>query len=94
MPLFEYRCVSCGEEFELLVRGAQTPTCCACGSATLDRLLTSFAVSSARRSARALASARETYRHSKGRTERRHEEIADIREHLQEDYGVDPSKKK
>jgi putative FmdB family regulatory protein len=89
VPLFEYRCSSCGAEFEALVRGAETPPCVACGSTQLERLLTSFAVSSARRSARALEAARDTYRHSKARAERREQEAADVREHLQEDYGVD-----
>ena len=94
MPLFEYRCSSCGTEFEALVRGSDTPACATCGSTALERLLTSFAVSSAGRSARALAAAQRTYRHSKDRAERRHQETADVREHLQEDYGVELSRKK
>jgi putative FmdB family regulatory protein len=93
MPLFEYRCSSCGAEFEALVRGGETPPCVACGGTGLERLLTSFAVSSARRSARALEAARDTYRHSKARAERRDQEAAAVREQLQEDYGVDLSAK-
>ena len=89
MPIFEYRCSSCGEEFELLVRGADAAACPGCGGADLERLLTSFAVSSAERSQRVLASAREAYRRSSGRKDRLHHEAEEVRQHLQEDYGVE-----
>src|SRR6476660_1176524 len=46
MPLFEYRCLACESQFELLVRGAATPACPSCGATTLERLLSMFAVSS------------------------------------------------
>lgn len=89
MPIFEYRCHTCGEEFESLVRGADVPSCPACGGETLERLLTSFAVSSAERAQRTLASAREAYRRSSGRKDRLHHEAAEVRNHLQDDYGVE-----
>ena len=89
MPIFEYRCRSCGEEFEALVRGADVPSCPGCGSGSLERLLTTFAVSSAGRSQRVLASAREAYRRSSDRKDRLQHEAQEVREHLQEDYGVD-----
>lgn len=38
MPLYDYRCQQCDAEAELLVRGAQTPSCPACGSEALERL--------------------------------------------------------
>lgn len=37
MPIFDYRCRSCGADFELLVRSASVPTCPRCGSQALDR---------------------------------------------------------
>lgn len=46
MPLFEYRCPNCESQFELLIRGSATPTCPSCGSTSLERLLSLFAVSS------------------------------------------------
>lgn len=48
MPLFEYRCLSCSSEFELLIRGAAEPVCPACGAqgASLEKILSMFAVSS------------------------------------------------
>ena len=46
MPLYEYRCLSCESQFELLIRGEVTPACPACGATELERLLSMFAVSS------------------------------------------------
>ena len=45
MPLFDFRCRRCGEEFEALVRSGQ-PAACACGSDDLEQLPSGFAVSS------------------------------------------------
>jgi putative FmdB family regulatory protein len=45
MPLFDFRCRSCGSEFEALVR-ADRSVVCACGSGDLEQLPSSFAVSS------------------------------------------------
>lgn len=39
MPLYEYACKSCGESFEALVRGSETPHCPKCESANLTQLL-------------------------------------------------------
>ncbi len=41
MPIYEYRCKSCGKQVEILVRsGANaSPVCPNCGSTRLDRLL-------------------------------------------------------
>ena len=46
MPLYEYRCLACGHQFEALVRAHDTPVCNACQSTELERLLSMFAVSS------------------------------------------------
>jgi putative FmdB family regulatory protein len=48
MPLFEYRCRSCGHEFEKLVRPhvPETLNCPECQSDSLERLLSAFAVDS------------------------------------------------
>jgi putative FmdB family regulatory protein len=45
MPLFDFRCRSCGEQFEALVRPPAEPACPACASADLERLVTGFSVS-------------------------------------------------
>lgn len=39
MPLYEYSCMNCRDEFELLVRGGEAPACPNCGSERLERLL-------------------------------------------------------
>ena len=39
MPLYEFVCRDCGREQEILIRGAETPACEACGSGTLAKLL-------------------------------------------------------
>ncbi len=48
MPLFDFRCRSCGREFEALVRPQDTapPQCPGCQGRDLERLLPTFAVSS------------------------------------------------
>jgi len=39
MPLYEYACKRCHNEFELLVRGAEKPACPHCGDERLEKLL-------------------------------------------------------
>ena len=45
MPIFEYRCEDCGTRFEKLVRASDTdgPHCPGCGTAHLERELSTFA---------------------------------------------------
>jgi putative FmdB family regulatory protein len=59
MPIYDFHCRSCGNEFEALSR-AQDPavTCPSCKSADLERLLSVFAVSSAEKSAAAALGSR------------------------------------
>ena len=37
IPIYEYSCQDCGHAFEALVRGAATPSCPECESASLER---------------------------------------------------------
>jgi putative FmdB family regulatory protein len=47
MPIFDYRCIRCSHEFELLVlRTSPVPACPSCDSQDLEQLLSGFAVSS------------------------------------------------
>ncbi len=40
MPIFEYRCQACGEQFEELVFGSRTEVVCpACGAADVKKLV-------------------------------------------------------
>jgi len=58
MPLFDYHCRGCGGEFERLVRGEETITCPSCGSHEVDRLLSTFALSTDDRRAAAARQSR------------------------------------
>jgi putative FmdB family regulatory protein len=46
MPLYEYQCRACGDQFEALVRGTAVPSCPACHSGDLEKLLSTFGVQS------------------------------------------------
>jgi putative FmdB family regulatory protein len=47
MPLYDFQCRACGTEFEALVRaGGAAPECPKCHGNNLERLLSTFAVSS------------------------------------------------
>ena len=44
MPIYEYRCASCAERFEELVRRPEDPVACPhCGGVEAERLLSTFA---------------------------------------------------
>ena len=43
MPIFAYRCRSCGEEFQTLVMSGETPLCRCCESADLEQQLSLIA---------------------------------------------------
>ena len=45
MPIFEYRCKSCGHKFEAILFGDQSPECPKCHTEKLEKQLSTFAVS-------------------------------------------------
>jgi putative FmdB family regulatory protein len=46
MPIYEYRCEACDKPFEKLVRAFREEVACpVCGSASVERLLSTFAMS-------------------------------------------------
>jgi putative FmdB family regulatory protein len=44
MPIFEYRCESCGHKFEAILFGEQKAECPHCHTEKLEQLLSTFAV--------------------------------------------------
>ena len=47
MPIYEYACKDCGQQFETLVRSDTVPECPGCHSTQLDKQLSVFATSNA-----------------------------------------------
>lgn len=47
MPLFEYRCDACENDFELLVRANEKPHCPECGTERIEKLLSTTAATTA-----------------------------------------------
>ncbi len=47
MPIYEYHCSGCSREFELLVRGDESPECPECGGTQLSKLISLPAAHSA-----------------------------------------------
>ncbi len=45
MPIFEYRCASCGAEFEKLMRSGDTAECPSCHGHKLNKKISVFATS-------------------------------------------------
>jgi putative FmdB family regulatory protein len=45
VALYDFRCRTCGAEFEALVRPPNDPVCAGCGSPDLERLPSGFAFS-------------------------------------------------
>jgi putative FmdB family regulatory protein len=43
MPIFEYKCSACGDDFELLVRSDTDEACPRCGSSRIDKKFSVFA---------------------------------------------------
>ena len=58
MPIFEFSCKACGQNFETLVRTGTTAACPKCGSEDLERLISIPAVKSDNTHALALKAAK------------------------------------
>ncbi len=59
MPIFEYVCDACGDEFELLLLGSDTPACPACESTDITKKLSLPRVKSGKTRAKAMRAAKQ-----------------------------------
>jgi putative FmdB family regulatory protein len=59
MPIYEFKCLRCGRQFEELVRLGETPDCPSCRGNELERLVSLPAVSTDKSRRRSFAKARE-----------------------------------
>jgi len=76
MPIYEYRCSECSDEFELLVlRTSPAPRCPSCQSPRLEQLLSGFAVSSEGTRQNSIDKARRSHKAS---GQRRDEQVAAV----------------
>ena len=79
MPVYEYKCRSCGNRFEALVRGDARPACAACGGLELERLLSLPSVRSESSRGQALKAAKK--RDAAQGRDRMHEQLRYERTH-------------
>ena len=63
MPIYEYKCRGCGEEFEQLIlpRSPSGPVCPSCQGQDLEQMISAFSPRSEERSQAAFKAARKRY---------------------------------
>jgi putative FmdB family regulatory protein len=81
MPIYEYECRQCGEQFELLVLKTTVASCPACQSQELEQLISGFAVSSEAIRQSNIQAARRKYANSSNYKDQKIAEAEEIREH-------------
>ena len=86
MPVYDYACRACGYRFDALVRGSEGPTCPACASQELERLLSFPAIKSETTHALAMAAAKRRDKKQAGENTRKQQEYE--AEHVWESTGV------
>ena len=84
MPIFEYECRSCHQEFELIVLKDTVPACPSCQGKDLEKLLSGFAVSTAEISQARVKAARRASRNSANFKDKSIAEAEHLREHVTE----------
>jgi putative FmdB family regulatory protein len=85
MPIYEYKCGACKNEFEILVLpGSPTAQCPKCHSQDIEQLLSAFAVNSEAQSKAAWKSARKAYKKGEWK-DKKVAEAEEVKHHL--DHG-------
>lgn len=87
MPIYEYRCKRCANEFELLIlKTSPVPACPSCESPEIEQLLSGFAVDSAGTRQTHLDKARQRYKASGQLRDKRVAEVEYYKKE-QEEHG-------
>jgi putative FmdB family regulatory protein len=81
MPIYEYQCRHCGQQFELLVLGSTVAVCPSCQSRELEQLISGFAVSSETISRANIKAARRKFATSSDYRDKQVAEAEEIKEH-------------
>ena len=84
MPIYEYECRSCGNQFELIVLKDTVIACPSCQGTELERLLSGFAVSSESTRQSNLQAARKRFANSTDLKDKKVAEVEDVREHIKD----------
>lgn len=58
MPIYEYKCLGCGHQFEKIVKLSEKPNCPECDSSELEKQFTVAAVSTSKSRAKSFQTAR------------------------------------
>ena len=90
MPIYEYACRACHQEFELIVLKDTVIACPSCQGQDLERLLSGFAVNTAEMSQARVKAARKSARNSSNFKDKQVAEAEHLREHVTEhmnDHG-------
>ena len=86
MPIYDYQCRKCGEEFELLVLKNTVAACPSCQSQDLEQLISGFAVSSESIRQANLTAAKRKLAASSNYKDQKIAEAEEIREHAPQHF--------
>ena len=86
MPIYDYQCRKCGEEFELLVLKNTVVACPSCQSQDLEQLLSGFSVSSESIRMANVKAARQKLATSSNFKDQKIAEAEEIREHAPQHF--------